>query len=107
MGFLEIFTVLPEIWTPLSPEASEASRVSKVSEVSELPTPPIKRMRLYQGKGAVSIAERSESGEPLGFINLGGCSELTLSLRVNQNKHSTIKDGRQETDYIFLDSQVT
>ena len=109
MDILEIFTVLPQLFglePPSVLEPPKDSKASRVSNVTEIPDPPIRQMRSYQGRGVVSIAERSQNGEPLGFTNLGGCSELTLSLRVHQKKHLAIVDGRWDTDYIAEQCEV-
>ena len=85
MEFLEMFTVLQGLWAPRS---SETFPKPKISTVTELPAPPIRPIRSYQGNGVVLIAERSPTGELLGFTELGNCSELIISAAINFSEYA-------------------
>ncbi|MFZ9737741.1 MAG: hypothetical protein ACO3EZ_07005, partial [Prochlorotrichaceae cyanobacterium] len=55
---------------------------------------------LYRGQGVVSAAERSPSGEPLGFTDLGNCPRFEIRPLVTQIEHRENRTGSGFLDAI-------
>lgn len=54
--------------------------------------------RLFSGQGIVYLADRSASGQPTGFIDMGNCSDLQLSPAIQRIEHEESRTGRNFKD---------
>lgn len=63
--------------------------------------------RLYRGQGILYLADRSATGQPTGYIDLGNCPELSLSPTIERIEHEESRTGRNFKDaYIERTTQV-
>lgn len=63
--------------------------------------------RLYSGQGILYLADRSATGQPAGFLDMGNCPELTLSPSIERIEHEESRTGRNFKDaYIERMTQV-
>lgn len=57
--------------------------------------------RLFRGQGVLSIADRNVAGLPTGFVDMGNCSEVTLSPSVERIEHVEYRTGKQFKDKVI------
>jgi len=57
--------------------------------------------QLFRGQGILSLAERTLQGLPMGFLDMGNCTELAISPRVERIEHMEQRTGRQFKDKVI------
>lgn len=57
--------------------------------------------RLFRGQGVLSIADRNVAGLPTGYVDMGNCSEVTLSPSIERIEHVEYRTGKQFKDKVI------